>query len=185
MTLDDFSIALAVDVREYIDQRLAEFRASLPIPEKGDKGDKGDSVIGPVGPQGERGEPGAAGGDGPVGPIGPSGEKGERGVDGRDGRDGKDGIASRDEMKALISEAVAEAVPLAVKAWGTEWASQQPEPINKGVWQEGESYNWGNYATWGGSQWHANRKTTDKPGTSDAWTLVVKRGRDGKDAPKA
>ena len=36
-------------------------------------------------------------------------------------------------------------------------------------------------ATWGGSTFHCNETTTSKPGESKAWTLMVKRGRDGKD----
>jgi len=56
-----------------------------------------------------------------------------------------------------------------------------PLIIYKGVWREGE-YQQGDVATWGGSGWHCQRLTTDKPGTSDAWKLMVKEGARGKDA---
>jgi hypothetical protein len=52
----------------------------------------------------------------------------------------------------------------------------------QGVFQEGKSYDFGDLVTWGGSSWHCNEATTSKPGDgSKAWTLMVKRGRDGKD----
>jgi len=56
----------------------------------------------------------------------------------------------------------------------------------EGVYQDGKSYDVGNLVTWGGSMWHANESTTTKPGEgSKAWTLTVKRGRDGKDGRDA
>jgi hypothetical protein len=50
------------------------------------------------------------------------------------------------------------------------------------VWREGE-YDRGDVVTWGGSTWHCQRKTTEKPsfGCAD-WKLMVKEGRPGKDA---
>lgn len=52
----------------------------------------------------------------------------------------------------------------------------------QGVYQEGKSYELGDMATWAGSTWHCNEATTTKPGESTkAWTLMVKKGRDGKD----
>jgi hypothetical protein len=50
-----------------------------------------------------------------------------------------------------------------------------------GVWAVGK-YHEGNLVTHDGSMWHCNRETDSKPGQSDAWTLCVKRGRDGRDA---
>lgn len=58
-----------------------------------------------------------------------------------------------------------------------------PMLVYKGVWREG-SHEQGDVVTWGGSAWHCQRATADKPGTSDAWRLMVKegaRGKDGKD----
>lgn len=56
-----------------------------------------------------------------------------------------------------------------------------PMVIDRGVWREGE-YEKGDHVSWDGSGWIAQRANTDKPGTSDAWRLSTKRGRDGKDA---
>jgi hypothetical protein len=51
-----------------------------------------------------------------------------------------------------------------------------------GVYLDGQTYAFGDLVTWAGSSWHCNEATTTKPGDgSKAWTLMVKRGRDGKD----
>jgi hypothetical protein len=55
-----------------------------------------------------------------------------------------------------------------------------PMVIDRGVWREGPHAK-GDHVTWDGSGWIAQKTTTDKPGTSDAWRLSTKRGRDGKD----
>lgn len=57
-----------------------------------------------------------------------------------------------------------------------------PIQIYKGVHKDGEAYDAHDNVTWGGSQWTSTKaQNTDKPGTSDAWTLTVKAGRAGKD----
>lgn len=58
-----------------------------------------------------------------------------------------------------------------------------PVPIYRGVFKEGESYERGDLVTWGGSLWHCDKGTSEKP-NPDSWTLAAKRGRDGKDAGK-
>ena len=51
---------------------------------------------------------------------------------------------------------------------------------------DGKTYERGDGVTWAGSEWHCNEPTTTKPGDgSKAWTLKVKRGRDGKDGRDA
>ncbi|WP_064742256.1 hypothetical protein [Inquilinus limosus] len=52
----------------------------------------------------------------------------------------------------------------------------------RGVWQKAEQYNRGDFTTCDGSMWFCCASTRDRPGSSDAWTLAVKRGQDGKDA---
>ncbi|EHS4321377.1 phage portal protein, partial [Escherichia coli] len=48
------------------------------------------------------------------------------------------------------------------------------------VFRAGETYHPGDTVTWGGSLWHCNSMTGDKPGEahSSGWTLAAKRGRD-------
>lgn len=52
----------------------------------------------------------------------------------------------------------------------------------RGIFASGTAYNLGDTVTHGGSLWHCNGLTKDRPGDGEAaWTLAVKRGRDGKD----
>ena len=57
----------------------------------------------------------------------------------------------------------------------------KPELRYAGTWSDGKSYPVGSVVTDGGSMWHANTRTAERPGTSESWTLCVKRGRDGRD----
>ncbi len=58
-----------------------------------------------------------------------------------------------------------------------------PVMIYKGVFKSGQAYLPGDTVTWGGSLWHCDEQTQDKPGEtgSKGWTLATKRGRDGRD----
>lgn len=56
-----------------------------------------------------------------------------------------------------------------------------PVPLYRDVFKDGEEYERGDMVTYGGSLWHCNEATKSKPGADPAWTLAVKRGRDGKD----
>lgn len=52
----------------------------------------------------------------------------------------------------------------------------------RGVHEPNVAYDTGDTVTHGGSLWHCNALTKERPGEgSKAWTLAVKRGRDGKD----
>ena len=46
----------------------------------------------------------------------------------------------------------------------------------QGVWREGSEYQRGQLLTHGGGLWLVMRDTSDRPGTSDALRLIVKRG---------
>lgn len=53
----------------------------------------------------------------------------------------------------------------------------------RGVWRDSEEYPKGSVVSHQGGCWHANKLTSARPGTDpDGWTLMVRRGRDGKDA---
>jgi hypothetical protein len=53
----------------------------------------------------------------------------------------------------------------------------------QGTYRGSAMYRPGDVVTWAGMAWHANEPTMEAPGErSKAWTLMVKRGRDGKDA---
>lgn len=108
---------------------------------------------------------------------GPAGEK---------GKDGADGLGFDD----LVLEQLGER-GLTVKAVRGDRVKDIgtltfPVDIYRGVYVEGKAYERGDGVTWGGSEWHCNESTSSKPGDgSKAWTLKVKRGRDGKDGRDA
>lgn len=58
-----------------------------------------------------------------------------------------------------------------------------PVMLYKGIYKAGAEHVPGDTVTWGGSLWHCDEKTADKPGEvgSCGWSLCAKRGRDGKD----
>lgn len=60
-----------------------------------------------------------------------------------------------------------------------------PVTIYRDVFKSGTEYQPGDTVTWGGSLWHCNEVTADKPGEpgSKGWTLAVKKGRDLRDKP--
>lgn len=143
-----------------------------------------EAVKGEPGEPGPRGAPGAPGEKGERGEPGPRGEPGVHGKDGRDGRDGKDGVASVDEIRAEVTRALAGVraeLDAEVQKRVTEVVATLPTLRYRDVWKEGESYRAGDMVTWAGAMWHANEPNTVKPGDGKAWTLAVKRGRDGKD----
>lgn len=153
----DVSAALA-EKTAALSERIAVLETRAPIP-------------GPMGEGGRDGKDGAPGKDG---------------LNGKDGKDGLDGVGFDDlmvEQQGDRSIAIKAARGDKVKVIGT---LTMPVQIYRGVFINGKAYEHGDVVTWGGSQWHCNEPTTTKPddGTK-AWTLVVKRGRDGKDGKDA
>jgi hypothetical protein len=58
-----------------------------------------------------------------------------------------------------------------------------PAVTYRGVYRDGDEYQPGSMVTFAGSTWHVNEVTRERPGEgSKAWTLAVKRGRDGRDS---
>jgi hypothetical protein len=52
----------------------------------------------------------------------------------------------------------------------------------QGTYRGTTAYRPGDVVTWAGSAWHAKEATMEPPGDgSKTWTLMVKRGRDGRD----
>jgi hypothetical protein len=47
-------------------------------------------------------------------------------------------------------------------------------PSYMGVWQKAQEYRRGQMVTDRGTLWHCNGATTERPGTGDGWTLMVK-----------
>jgi hypothetical protein len=104
---------------------------------------------------------------------------GPAGADGKDGADGfgfDDLTVTRDGDRGVVFTFAqgdrVRAFPLTV-----------PWLVYRGVFVAGTSYTPGDVVTWAGSAWICDGPTTAKPGDGDGWTLAVKRGRDGRDAP--
>jgi len=142
--------------------------------------------LGPVvGPKGEPGMDGAAGlngKDGRDGIDGKDGRDGRDGVKGDPGRDGKDGLTGAEVQEVLVRtfQSIDASDPRNWKVAGV--TIKMPAEIYQGVWQPDTTYEQGDTVTFGGSSWHCNEETKDRPGeVSKAWTLMVKRGRDGKE----
>jgi hypothetical protein len=100
--------------------------------------------------------------------------------DGADGADGIDGLGF-DDFDLVEGER-----GLTLRFARGEVVKEFPLPvvIDRGVWRQQE-YTKGAGVTWSGSFWIAQRDTADKPETSDAWRLAVKRGQNGKDGKAA
>jgi integrin beta 3 len=119
----------------------------------------------------------------PVGRV--VGLDGKDGVNGRDGLDGAIGPAGLgfDDLDLEIGD---DGRTVLVKfARGDDALSFElgfPVMIYRGVYQPDTDYVRGDAVTFGGSVWICGQPTRARPGeTEGAWTLAVKRGRDGKD----
>jgi hypothetical protein len=180
-------------VKSYIDAELAILKSQPPLPGPpgppgvpGDKGEAGRDATEP-GPPGEPGKPGDKGDRGDMG------EPGEKGDTGRDGRDAADLPLLKSYAADLVAvglEAVFRAMTitspdsgrtLVIAVGEKAWEIKTAIPMYAGVWTE-RSYGAGDFVTHGGSLFHADIDTSEKPGnTSGAWRLAVKRGNDGRD----
>jgi len=127
--------------------------------------------------------------DGRDGRDGQPGRDGKDGVDGKDGQAGERGFGLDDfstEMRGdrtiLLKFTRGDAVEVHELTF--------PVMIYRGVYSEAATYERGDTVTWGGALFHCNGPEAEgealgKPVEgSKAWTLAVKRGRDGKAGEK-
>lgn len=170
VTIDDIAPLIAAEV----EKRVSE----LPTAKDGKDGVDGKDGIGLAGALIDRsGELVVTLTNGEAKNLGPI-----VGKDGDPGKPGKDGFS----LKHFDAELMADGRTILLKF---EDESDQsfsvelgvPAMIYRGVFKEGEQYEKGDTVTWGGSIWHCDQGTTEKPDASKAWRLAVKRGRDGKD----
>jgi len=169
-------VAVELEVRKAVEVRAA------PAVIEGPSGKPG--VDGSAGKDGKNGQDGIAGKDGKDGAPG-IGERGADGIAGKDGKDGApstvpgpkgdagergaDGIATREEIVAIVEERAAD---INVRSFAD---------VYQGVYENGKLYTRGLLTTWGGSLFLSKADTKARPGESQDWQLVVKRGADGKD----
>jgi collagen type III alpha len=175
-------------VKAAIASVLARIEAmeARPLPKDGKDGAPGEKGLdGMIGPPGERGPEGPAGParDGRDGLPGVPGLPGEKGADGINGKDGADGLGF-DDMEPVYDEQGR----LSLKFVRGENVKifRVPGFVDRGVYRDGEMYQKGDGATFGGGFFIAQQDTESKPEeSSGAWRLAVKRGRDGKDGKDA
>jgi hypothetical protein len=93
-----------------------------------------------------------------------------------------EGAAVRERVAILETRPPLPGPPGAPGPPGKDGADGTPGLSYEGVYQDGKGYERGHLVTWAGSSWHCNTATSSKPGDgSPDWTLMVKRGRDGRD----
>lgn len=104
------------------------------------------------------------------------------GAPGKDGVDGKDGADVEDFNLAVSGRVVTVSMTI-----GGDVVSREIKIAaahDAGVYKSGSSYDEGAIVTFSGSAFIASRDvtSTERPESSTGWRLLVKRGRDGKDA---
>lgn len=145
-------------------------------------------MAGKDGLNGKDGEPG------PPGVAGKDGEPGRDGLPGLNGRDGKDGAPGQDglgfdDLKSIETEThyglVASRGDVKREYLFTKPTVPRPTMADfyRGVWTE-RGYVRGDCVTHQGSLWLAHKDTTAKPGLSQEWQLIVKRGNHGRDGER-
>lgn len=154
--------------------------------EKGDKGDKGESGVGIAGAMIDRtGELIVTLANGELLPLGQIvGKDGQPGRDGERGKDGADGLGF-DDLEVIQSDVRNFSFVFKRNDRVKSFDFTLPVMLYAGVFQAGNTYGAGDTVTCGGSLWHCNAHTIERPGEqSSDWTLIAKRGRDGKDGGK-
>lgn len=101
--------------------------------------------------------------------------------DGEKGEPGKDGFSLQDFDVQKEDDGRTLVLSFDAGDIKHEYAITMPHMAYCGVFKQDQDYMVGDVVTWGGSAWHCNEPTKEKPDTGP-WTLMVKKGRDGKDA---
>lgn len=102
-------------------------------------------------------------------------------ITGHDGNPGVDGLGFEDMTEHLEDDGRTIVRRYMRGEQVKEFRHSIPHMIYRGVYKSGDSYAKGDMVTFGGSLWHCDADTTDKPDGGESWTLAAKRGRDGKD----
>jgi hypothetical protein len=105
------------------------------------------------------------------------------GIDGINGKDGRDGLGF-DDLDVVYDGERTLTVRFMQGERMREFPCLLPIVLDRGVYKDGRDYERGDAVTWAGSLWIAQEPTGEKPDGGGGWRLAVKRGRDGKDAPK-
>ena len=103
------------------------------------------------------------------------------GKDGEPGKAGRDGFNLEDFDASVMDDGRTVLLSFTGQAMDYKVELGFPVMLYRGVYKDSQSYERGDTVTWGGSLWHCDQDTAEKPGDgSKAWTLCAKKGRDGK-----
>jgi hypothetical protein len=166
----------SVEIEDVLPAIVAEVEkaiAAFPLPKDGNDGQDGKDAAGIVEALKDNGELVLTLQDGRL--IRTGIRDGEKGQDGRDGF----GLDDFDMERGADGRTYILKFQRGEVSHEYEWTL--PTPAYCGVFKHGEEYAPGDFVTWGGSLWHCNERTTDKPDVGP-WTLACKKGRDGRDA---
>ncbi len=108
---------------------------------------------------------------------GPAGPAGPRGADGKDGADGL-GLEDFDVVQGATPREFT--LRWARGARQVERTFSLPVVLDCGVYTPGTTYAAGDSVSYQGTVWVAQEATGAQPGTTRAWRLAVKKGRDGR-----
>lgn len=144
-----------------------------------------DGAPGERGLQGDKGLDGVAGRDGRDGAPGAPGATGEKGLDGKDGRDGINGKDGADGLGFDDSDLILDVS----RGWLLRLGQGDRVkdfpilmPFFSGNWEAGKTYPKAAGVRWDGHYWWALKQTHEQPGEgSDAWAIVVSRGKQGRE----
>ena len=91
--------------------------------------------------------------------------------------------APRATSPPVTWKALEQALGPVVEALAKRIAAVENRPVMRyvGTFSGSVTYEPGQFVTHGGSLFHCNTTTTDRPGINGGWTLAVKAGRDGRD----
>lgn len=99
----------------------------------------------------------------------------------KDGKDGVNGFGLEDFDVALGEDGRTLTLKFVRGEVKIERQIRLYTVLDAGVFRADATYLRGDGTTLDGCFWIAQKDTGDRPGTSDAWRLAVKKGRDGKD----
>lgn len=84
-------------------------------------------------------------------------------------------LTSFRELAEAAAESIVKREAAAHGNGATRSAERDASTMNyRGTWTPGSSYDRGAVTTYDGTIWHAEERTTDRPGASKSWRLMVK-----------
>ena len=176
---DGVSVSPA-EVEAIVAANIERAVAAIPVPVDGKSGADGVGLSGAM--IDRDGELVLTLTDGTLAKLGPVvGRDGRDGRDGERGEKGADGFSLNDFDVEMQQDGRTVVFRFVRGDVADTYELCFPTMIYQGVFADGKSYVTGDTVTWGGSLWHCDMDTGEKPGEgAKAWTLCCKKGRDAR-----